>query len=190
VLHGAGGILFDGARMRRVARALSENGYTAFVLHYFNQTGNIYVRDPAMMKNFDTWRGTVRDAISWVSAQPDSHNSKIGVYGYSLGGFLALAASSDSPKVGAVVEQSGGIWNNQFNRIGNLPPVLIIHGEQDGRVPFTKYCVPLQHVLTKRGIPFQKRIFPAEGHVLSRAAATEAANDAVYFFDHTFSEGR
>jgi dienelactone hydrolase len=192
VLHGAGGALFDGARMRRVARALSENGYTVFVLHYFNRTGTVYARDPAMMKNFDTWNGTVRDAISWVAEQrqPGAPTSKIGVYGYSLGGFLSLAAASDNPKVGAVVEQSGGIWNNQFNRIGNLPPVLIVHGEQDGRVPFQKYCVPLQHVLTKRGTPFKKRIFPTEGHVFSPGAAAEAANDAVHFFDHSFSQGR
>jgi dienelactone hydrolase len=192
VLHGAGGVLFDGARMRRVARVLSENGYTVFVLHYFNRTGNIYVRDPAMMKNFDTWTGTVRDGISWVSEQRQSGvpTSKIGVYGYSLGGFLTLAAASDNSKVGAVVEQSGGIWNNQTDRIGHLPPVLIIHGEKDGRVPFQKYCVPLERFLTKRGTQFQKRIFPAEGHVFSPAAAIEAANDAVHFFDHSFSQGR
>ena len=192
VLHGAGGALFDGARMRRVARALSANGYTVFVLHYFNRTRDIYVRDPAMMKNFDTWDRTVRDGINWVAEQrqTDLYTSKVGVYGYSLGGFLALAASSDNPKVGAVVEQSGGIWNNQTDRIGNLPPVLIIHGEQDGRVPFAKYCVPLQRFLTKRGTPFQKRIFPTEGHVFSPAAAAEAANDAVHFFDRTFVHAR
>jgi len=192
VLHGAGGALFDGARMRRVARALSENGYTVFVLHYFNRTGTIYARDPAMMKNFDTWHGTVRDGISWVAEQrrPGSHTSKIGVYGYSLGGFLALAAASDNPKVGAVAEQSGGIWNNQFDRVGNLPPVFIIHGEQDGRVPFTKYCIPLERLLTKRGTPFQKRIFPAEGHVFSPVAATETANNAVHFFDHSFGHSK
>ncbi len=187
VLYGAGGMLFDGARMRRVARALSANGYTVFVLHYFNRTGTTYARDPAMMKNFDTWRGTVRDGISWVAEQrqSDLRASRIGVYGYSLGGFLALASASDNPKVGAVVEHSGGIWNNQFERIGRLPPVLIIHGKQDGRVPFEKYCLPLEGALTKRGTPFQKRIFPAEGHVFSPAAATEAAQDAVHFFDRS-----
>jgi carboxymethylenebutenolidase len=132
VLHGAGGMLFDGARMRRVARALSANGYTAFVLHYFNRTRTIYARDSAMMKNFDTWDGSVREGIKWIAEQRqfDARSSKIGVYGYSLGGFLALAAASDNPKVGAVVEQSGGIWNNQTGRIGQLPPVLVIHGEQ------------------------------------------------------------
>lgn len=192
VLHGAGGMLFDGARMRRVAHALSANGYTVFVLHYFDRTRTIYARDPAMMKNFDTWGGTVRDGISWIAEQrqSDAHTSKIGVYGYSLGGFLALASASDNPKVGAVVEQSGGIWNNQTGRIGRLPPVLVIHGEQDGRVPYTKYCVSLERVLTKRGTPFQKRIFSAEGHVFSPAAASEAANDAVHFFDRSLGQDR
>lgn len=187
VLHGAGGMLFDGARMRRVARALSASGDTVFVLHYFDRTRTIFARDPAMMKNFDIWRETVRDGISWAAEQNQtgSSTSKIGLYGYSLGAFLALAAASDNSKVGAIVEQAGGIWNNQVGRIGNLPPVFIVHGEQDARVPFTKYCVPLQRLLSKRHILVQKRIFPAEGHVFSRSAAAEAANEAARFFDRS-----
>jgi dienelactone hydrolase len=186
VLYGAGGMLFDGARMRRVARALSANGYTVFLPHYFNRTGTIYARDPAMIKNFDTWTGTVRDAISWVNEQkqPGSGaSSKIGVYGYSLGAFLALVAVSDNPRVGALAEQAGGIWNNEAGRIGHLPAVLIIHGEKDERVPFTKFCVSLQRTLTNRGVPFEKRIFPSEGHVFTPVAAAETAEDVAHFFD-------
>lgn len=187
VLHGAGGMLFDGPRMRRVARALSVRGYTAFLPHYFDETGTIFARTPAMMKNFERWCQTVRDAVDWVAQQHAAGRSasKVGVYGYSLGAFLAVAASSDNPKVGAVVEQAGGIWNNQSSRIGRLPRVLIIHGRADERVPFAKYCVPLQRALTKRGTPFEKRIFSSEGHVFSPAAAAAAAEEGARFFDRS-----
>src|SRR4051812_6080663 len=41
VLYGAGGMIFDGPSMKRVARALSDAGDTIYLLHYYNGTGSI-----------------------------------------------------------------------------------------------------------------------------------------------------
>ena len=129
VLHGAGGTLLDGPEMRRVARQLAEAGNTVYLVHYFNRTGTIFGFDAGMQKNFAVWLATVRDCIKF--AQQDSANpSPVGIYGYSLGGFLALAAASDNPAVGAVVEHAGGIWNGKTERIKHMPPVLVVHGDR------------------------------------------------------------
>ena len=102
VLHGAGGTLLDGPEMRRVARQLAEAGNTVYLVHYFNRTGTLVALASGMQRNFPAWLATVRDSIKF--AQQDSANpSPVGIYGYSLGGFLALAAASDNPAVGAVV---------------------------------------------------------------------------------------
>ena len=37
VFHGAGGLLLDGPAMRRFARALAENDFEAFLIHYFDR---------------------------------------------------------------------------------------------------------------------------------------------------------
>jgi carboxymethylenebutenolidase len=181
VLHGAGGTLLDGPEMRRVARRLAEAGNPVYLVHYFNRTGTIFGFDSGMQKDFAVWLATVRDCIKF--AQQDSANpSSVGIYGYSLGGFLALSAASGNPSVGAVVEQAGGIWNGEVERIKQMPPVLIVHGEGDRRVPFQKYAQPLVGVLQDRGGISKTRFFPAEGHVFTASAMFKVRDDAAAFF--------
>lgn len=181
VLHGAGGTLLDGPEMRRVARQLAEAGNTVYLVHYFNRTGTIVALDAGMQKNFPAWLATVRDCIKF--AQRDSTNpSPVGIYGYSLGGFLALAAASDNPSVGAVVEHAGGIWNGEAERIKHMPPVLVVHGEGDRRVPFEKYAQPLVAVLRERGATPKVRFFPEEGHVFPAVAMLRVREEATKFF--------
>lgn len=181
VLHGAGGILLDGPEMRRVARRLAEANNTVYLVHYFNRTGTILGFDAGMQKNFLAWRETVRSSINFVQ-QDNADGSPVGVYGYSLGGFLALSAASDNPAVGAVVEHAGGIWNGKAELIKHMPPVLIVHGEGDQRVPFQKYAQPLAGVLHKRGATFKTRFFRGEGHVFTAIAMSKVRDDAVEFF--------
>lgn len=181
VLHGAGGTLLDGPEMRRVAHQLAEAGNTVYLVHYFNRTGTLVALDAGMQKNFPAWLATVRDSIQF--AQRDSTNpSPVGIYGYSLGGFLALAAASDNPAVGAVVEHAGGIWNGEAERIRHMPPVLVVHGEGDRRVPFQKYAKPLVTVLRERGAAPKVRFFPGEGHVFTAVAMSNVRDAAVEFF--------
>jgi dienelactone hydrolase len=181
VLHGAGGTLLDGPEMRRVARQLAESGHTIYLVHYFNRTGTIFGFDAGMQKNFPAWLETVRDSIKFAQ-HDNADGSAVGIYGYSLGGFLALAAASDNPAVGAVVEHAGGIWNGKTERIRHMPPVLMVHGEGDSRVPFQKYAKPLAAVLRNRGVIPQMRFFPGEGHVFSAQAMSEVRAASVKFF--------
>jgi dienelactone hydrolase len=181
VLHGAGGTLLDGPEMRRVARQLAESGHTVYLVHYFDRTGTIFGFDAGMQEKFPAWLETVRDSIKFVR-QSNADSSPVGIYGYSLGGFLALAAASDNPGVGAVVEHAGGIWNGKTEHILHTPPVLIVHGEGDRRVPFQKYARPLVAVMRQRGAVYKTRFFPGEGHVFSAPAMSEVRAAAVEFF--------
>src|ERR1700730_994928 len=105
VLHGAGGTLLDGPEMRRVARRLAEAGNSVYLVHYFNRTGSILGCDSGIQENFAACLATVRDCIKFAQ-QVSANSSHAGIYGYSLGGFLALSAASDNPAVGAVVEHA------------------------------------------------------------------------------------
>jgi dipeptidyl aminopeptidase/acylaminoacyl peptidase len=181
VLHGAGGTLLDGPEMRRIAQQLAESGYAVYLLHYFNRTGTIFGFDAGMQKNFSPWLETVRDSIKFVR-QDNADDAPVGIYGYSLGAFLALAAASNNSRVGAVVEHAGGIWNGKTERIGQMPPVLVVHGEGDSRVPFQKYARPLTDVLRQRGATFKTLFFPGEGHVFHAQAMVEVRAAALAFF--------
>lgn len=181
VLHGAGGTLLDGPEMRRVARHLAAEGNAVYFVHYFERTGTLFALDGTMQRHFRTWLETVRAAIIAVqNARGDS--SPVGIYGYSLGGFLALFAASDNPRVGAVVEHAGGVWNGRLEMIRKMPPVLMVHGKRDGRVPFEQYAEPLVPVLRMRAGALETRFFPGESHVFSPAAMKEVREGAAQFF--------
>jgi len=181
VLYGAGGMVFDGPSMKRVARALADAGDTVYLLHYYNRTGTIVALDSTMRAHFGEWLETVRDGIAWVHRRGEKR--PIGIYGYSLGGFLAIAAASNNPLVGAVTEQAGGIWGSDERRVGKMPPVLMVHGMEDKRVPFEKFAKPLLHVLRKRGGYVETDFVPGEGHDFSEAAMAKVRPKVAKFFE-------
>ncbi|MDQ3117973.1 MAG: dienelactone hydrolase family protein, partial [Verrucomicrobiota bacterium] len=181
VLHGAGGTLLDGPEMRRVARHLAADGNAVYLIRYFEGTGTLFALDSTMQRHFRTWLETVRASIVAVQgARGDA--APVGLYGYSLGGFLALSAASDNPRVGAVVEHAGGVWNGRLETIRKMPPVLLLHGKRDGRVPFEKYAEPLVPVLRTRARSLETRFFPEESHVFTPAAMGEVRESAARFF--------
>ncbi len=181
LLHGAGGTLLDGPEMRRVARGLAADGNAVYLLHYFQQTHTLVALDSTMQRHFDVWLETVRGSVVAVQKARNS-TSPVGIYGYSLGAFLALAAASDNPRVGAVVEHAGGIWNNRGGQIGHMPPVLVIHGERDARVPFARFVPPLLLVLRRNATTVKTHFFPDEAHVFTPAAMQVVRPEAAQFF--------
>jgi dienelactone hydrolase len=182
VLYGAGGMVFDGPSMRRVARALADAGDTVYLVHYYNRTGTLVALDSTMQAHFDEWLATLRDGIAWVHGREENGARPIGLYGYSLGGFLAIAAGSDNPLVGAVTEQAGGIWNSQEKRVGKMPPVLMVHGLDDKRVPVEKYAKPLLRILRAHGGHVETDFVPDEGHVFSETAMAAVRPKVAKFF--------
>jgi dienelactone hydrolase len=180
VLYGAGGMVFDGPSMKRVARALADAGDTAYLLHYYNRTGTIVALDSTMRRHFDEWLATLRDGIAWLHGREEK--KPIGIYGYSLGGFLAIAAASNNPLVGAVTEHAGGIWGSDEKRVGKMPPVLMVHGLEDKRVPVEKFAKPLLQVLRKRGGQVDTEFVPGEGHVFSEEAMAKVRPKVANFF--------
>ena len=179
LFHGAGGMFNDGPAIRRVARALAQNGFETFVVHYFERTGNLFARDTAIQKNFDNWRATVNNAVDFLHARPEI--TGIGLFGYSLGGFLSLAQAAQDSRVGAVVELAGAIPKDHVALVKRLPPVLILHGEKDRRIPVESAYV-LEKVAQRLGIPYEMNIYQNEGHVLSTASQRDAAGRAIRFF--------
>jgi dienelactone hydrolase len=180
VLYGAGGMVFDGPSIKRVARALADAGDTVYLLHHYNRTGTIVALDSTMRRHFGEWLATLRDGIAWVHGREGKR--PVGIYGYSLGGFLAIAAASNNPLVGAVTEQAGGIWGEDAKRVGKMPPVLMVHGLDDKRVSFERFAKSLLRILHKRGGHVETEFVPGEGHVFSEAAMARVRPRLAKFF--------
>jgi dienelactone hydrolase len=179
VLHGAGGVFMDGPAIKRFARTLAQNGFESFVVHYYNRTGTVFARDAAIQKNFDTWRATVNDAVDFVTTRPEV--KRIGCFGYSLGAYLSLAQAAHDSRIGSVVELAGAIDKDHAGLVKRLPPILILHGEEDRRVS-SENAHALERILQHLSVPYEKKIYAGEGHVLSASSQRDAAMRAVSFF--------
>ncbi len=183
VLHGAGGMLFDGPEMTRVAGDLARAGFEVYQVHYFDRTHTWFARQAVLLKLFPTWLGTVQDAVAWVRTKhPEA--PQVGIFGYSLGAFAAIEESRRNSAIGVVVEHAGGFWNAEPEGPTRqpLPPMLLIHGLDDQRVPFAKYARPLLAFLRAHGDAFETRFFPGEGHIFRPPARAQVRAGAVDFF--------
>jgi carboxymethylenebutenolidase len=91
------------------------------------------VKDDAR-DHFDQWIATVSNAVAYARTLPNVDPQRVGLVGFSLGGYLALSAAPQC-NVGAVVEMFGGIPKEKQNELDAMPPTLIVHGNKDAIVP-------------------------------------------------------
>jgi dipeptidyl aminopeptidase/acylaminoacyl peptidase len=134
-----------------------------------------------MHTNAEKWLSTLNDAVSFIATQPDVDPKRIGAFGYSLGGYLAVAQSSRDLRIKAVVELAGGVEPAFAKAITRLPPTLIIHGKEDRRVPFSR-ATELQTLLKKLGATVETLFLAHEQHILTPPAAFQAIATALQFF--------
>lgn len=181
VLHGAGGVDAGNRYVGQLAAAVAANGYSTFVVEYFDRTGTTYASDAVIQKNFTAWLETIADATTYIAERSDIDPGRIGTFGYSLGGYLAVAHAARDPRVRATVELAGGIDSSYSSEVRRLPPLLIVHGEEDQRVPFDR-GLELEKFAQRFGSPVETQFFPNERHILSPAAAFQALARALTFF--------
>jgi dienelactone hydrolase len=98
--------------------------------------------------HFDQWIATVSDAVAYARTLTNVDPQRVGLVGFSLGGYLALSAAPRC-NVGAVVEMFGGVPKEKQNELGAMPPTLIVHGNKDAIVPVDEAYTTYRRLLDK-----------------------------------------
>lgn len=182
VLYGAGGMKVGGVVFRGVAQELARRGYVAVLVHYFDRTGTEFGDAKTNFKEFATWLKTIGDAVSYTSALENVDDKHVGLLGFSLGAFLSLSEAVHDPRIGAVVEFFGGLPQPLVERIDQLPPTLILHGEEDHVVPVTE-ARRLEKLCKENKRTYDIHIYPKAGHGFLGADGADAAKRTYEFFD-------
>jgi carboxymethylenebutenolidase len=183
MLHGADG-WGPMTGFRFAADGLNANGFTAILVRYYDRTKTEKIDDKkradfarwlkgeatedkraVYRRSFEEWIEVVRDAVAYARKLPNVDASRIGIVGFSLGGYLALSAAPKiDPPVQAVVEMFGGLPQEYCKKLGKVPPTLIVHGEEDDVVPVSEAYKAAGVVLAQKqqvAIEIQKGV----GHV-------------------------
>lgn len=170
VVHGGGGPQGDW-RKSGLFEALTGAGYIVFVPHYFEGAGGNWTRS-ANTEQLIAYIRTLNDAARFVAEQPGVQKDGIAFIGVSLGAYAALALTEEeishppprlSPPVKAVIELYGNMPEFAADRMTTMPPVLILHGEDDKLIPVSS-AYELEALLKKKSVPYEMKIYPHQGH--------------------------
>jgi len=165
-----------------MARDLAGRGHVVLLVHYFDSTGDRFAHWGMNPLSFLTWMQTVGAAVGYAERRPNVGAGHIGLVGVSLGAYLALSVAAQDPRVGAVVECFGGFPPFFAEALDRMPPVLILHGEDDRIVP-VREAHNLERLLRDRNRPYEIQIYPGQGHRLLEAESRDALDRAAAFLD-------
>jgi carboxymethylenebutenolidase len=183
VLHPSDGVEGGGADyVRHYADEFALNGYVCFVVHYFDRTATVRSNDALEDEQFPLWTATLRDAVSFAERDPHVDPRRIGAFGFSLGGYMALALGAADRRIGSLVVLSGGFFDALAPTVRRLPPTLLLHGAADDVVPVAA-AWRVDSTLAQLGVEHRLVIYPAQGHGLSPDVDPDAERRAVRFFD-------
>ncbi|TDK27121.1 S9 family peptidase [Luteimonas aestuarii] len=160
------------------------------------------------------WQGTVevddqRKGVEWLRAQPWVDGERIGVHGWSNGGYMALMLLAKAPEdyacgvAGAPVTDWALYDTHYTERYMDLPDanpdgyrearvlthaegirpgsLLLVHGMADDNVLFT-HSTELMADLQRRGTPFELMTYPGAKHGLRGSDALHRYRLAEGFF--------
>lgn len=175
LLRGLGPGDLDIARTQ--AKFFAEHGFRVLVADYLSVTAKTKL-SPA---NYRAWAQVVDDIVEELRSRPGAQNKKIALLGQDLGASVALLAGAHRLGIAAVAEWSGLLPNEFFSQVQSLPPLLIVHGEQDQEVPVVN-ARQLVRLCELKDFTCEAGIYPDEGHAFSSSAMNSANQRTLAFF--------
>jgi carboxymethylenebutenolidase len=170
-LHGSRGVELDPNAYARHAEALAAAGIDAYLVPYFT-AADAQAHDPKTSTpesrgaynsgRFAGWSRRVSSVVSAVLARPGS-TGRIGLLGFSLGGFVAAQTAAEDARVTALAVLYGGMPDTMVARVTHLPPLLELHGDADRTVPPAKGA-ELVRLARGLGAPAEQATYPGRGH--------------------------
>jgi carboxymethylenebutenolidase len=146
LLHGTRGFELRLRAYERYANALSAKGIDAYFLRYLTaadapvfdpQTSTRERREAYETRRFDSWAKRVSAVMTTILARPDS-SGRVGLLGFSLGGYVAAETAARDTRVAALAVLYGGMPDAMMRELKHLPPLIELHGEADRNVPIAK----------------------------------------------------
>ncbi len=181
LLHGASG-MGNGAFYRGAAEAFAEAGYVVYLPHYLGERNRNRPRGQALIAEFEQQHAAVRATLDAMASDSRIDDSRIAVFGFSLGGFQALGLSSRDQRIAAVVNMGGGMPGNVTSQTTRLAPTLVIHGQRDRTVPVSR-AHQTRELLKRLSVPHEMALYADQPHFFQGPASRSAIDKSIAFFD-------
>lgn len=169
LLHGKGGITPFAKGYDRYADALAQAGIDAYLFSYYDEMDTIIMksadrkaREQRFGRRIGEWAHMVNEVVSALQALPEPP-TRVGLLGFSNGGYLAVGAAGLNERISAVAVMYGGMPEALQSQLTRLPRMLVMHGAADRAIPASegRKLVALARQL---GTMTEFVIYPGEGH--------------------------
>jgi carboxymethylenebutenolidase len=171
VLHGNRGVEFSTRAYERYANALAAGGIDAYLVHYFTAEDHQALdprksaresRDAYTTSRFEGWTDRISSVVAAILERPDS-SGRIGLLGFSLGGYIAADTAAHDQRVTAIAVRYGGMPDAMVTQVKHLPPLTELHGEAERAVPLAK-GEELVKLARAVGTPAEQVTYPGREH--------------------------
>lgn len=170
------------------SREFATRGYVVLIPHYFASLGEGGGARPGGHQNFALYLATLGDTVDFAARQPGVDSARLGLMGYSLGGYLSLALGARDDRIKTVVEFFGGMPAFAARSLHRMPPTLILHGEADPVVPVAR-AYELENLFKANGVLYEIKIYPGQGHGFTGEADLDSRRRTMSFFDKYLPPG-
>lgn len=139
LLHGANGFDSQITNYDRYAAELAARGMDTYLVYYYSPDDQRQMMggSDVFMARYPAWAKLVDDLAEDLLAEPSS-NGKIGLIGFSNGATLASGAGALDPRITAAVSYYGALPFPIMDEVKRLPPLLILHGDDDTIIPLSQ----------------------------------------------------
>ena len=142
VLHGSRGFELRPLAYQRYVDGLTAADIDVYLARYYGpadvearqKLGRAENRDAYDDTRYDAWTARVSSALTAILARPDS-SGRLGLLGFSLGGFVAAATAARDERVAALAVLYGGMPEKIARQVNRMPPLVELHGDADRNVP-------------------------------------------------------
>lgn len=163
------------------SREFATRGYVVLIPHYFESMEGGETL-PGRHPGSAIYMSTLGDVVDLAARLPGVDPARIGLMGYSLGGFLSLALGARDDRIKAVVEFFGGMPAWAARSLARMPPTLILHGEADPVVPVAN-AYHLEKLFKTNGTRYEMKLYPGQGHGFTGEANLDSRQRTTSFFD-------
>jgi carboxymethylenebutenolidase len=178
-LHGAGGWGTQTAAFDRYCSELANSGMDAYLVYYYSfvDQRSMSSGTDVFIDRFEAWARLVDDLTGDVLAGKQS-NGKVGLIGFSNGGFLAAGAGALDPRINAAVIYYGAVPFPIIDRVRRFPPLLVLHGDADTIITMDR-GKELASLAKDMGGSADLVIYPGIGHGFGARLNTKDGADAL-----------
>jgi carboxymethylenebutenolidase len=185
VLHGSRGFELRLLAYQRYADALTEAGIDVYLARYYGpadaealgKLGTSEKREAYEDERYGAWADRVSSTVTAILARPES-SGRLGLLGFSLGGFVAAATAARDERVAALAVLYGGMPEKIAPHVKRMPPLLELHGDADRNVSLAS-GVALVKLAKSVGAEASQITYPGKPHGFDFSDRDPATSDAI-----------